>query len=145
LPAANTAGKRITSIWNWSFPINAALPERKKKATWLFIQWATSAEVQRATSHKFRGAYKRTGVNRTSIWQDPEYRKPLDEYGESLVDTVTASFREDFDVEWRPRVPQWPQIGDIMGTAVRSALVGDATPKKALAEAQAKINHVMPG
>jgi hypothetical protein len=25
------AGKRVTSIWNWSFPVNAALSERKKE------------------------------------------------------------------------------------------------------------------
>ncbi len=31
-------GKRVTSIWNWGFPINAALTEKQKKATWLFIQ-----------------------------------------------------------------------------------------------------------
>ncbi len=137
------SGKRVTSIWNWSFPINAALPERKKKATWLFIQWATSKGVQKATAHKFAGPYKRTGVNRTSIWQDPEYRKSLDRYGDNLAETITTTFRDDIDLEWRPRVPQWPQIGDIMGTAVRSTLNGKATPKKALADAQIRIDHVM--
>src|SRR3569832_172390 len=44
------SGKRVTSIWNWGFPINAALNEKQKKATWLFIQWATSAETQARTS-----------------------------------------------------------------------------------------------
>ena len=32
-----SSGKRVTSIWNWGFPINSALSEKKKKATWLFI------------------------------------------------------------------------------------------------------------
>ena len=36
-------GKRVTSIWNWGFPINAALTDKQKKATWLFIEWAASA------------------------------------------------------------------------------------------------------
>ena len=39
------SGKRTTSIWNWGFPINAAQSDKKKKATWLFIQWAASAET----------------------------------------------------------------------------------------------------
>jgi multiple sugar transport system substrate-binding protein len=137
------AGKRVTSIWNWSFPVNAALSERKKKATWLFIQWATSRETQIATSYGFSGAYKRTGANRTSLWQDPQYRKVMEGFGDNLVDVTTASFREDIDVEWRPRIPQWPAVGEILATAVQAALVGQATPKDALAEAQRKIEQAM--
>ena len=137
------AGKRVTSIWNWGFPINAALPERRKRATWLFIQWAASKETQIATSYGFTGAYKRTGVNRTSLWQDPQYRKLMEGFGDHLADATTASFREDIDVEWRPRIPQWPAVGEIMATAVQSALVGQATPKDALADAQRKIEQAM--
>ena len=55
------SGKRVASIWNWSFPINGALSKKDKVATWLFIQWATSKEVQAATSYGFSGAYKRLG------------------------------------------------------------------------------------
>ena len=29
------SGRRVTSIWNWSFQINGALSDRAKKATWL--------------------------------------------------------------------------------------------------------------
>ncbi len=137
------AGKRVTSIWNWGFPINAALPERRKKATWLFIQWATSKETQIATSYGFGGAYKRTGANRTSLWQDPQYRKLMESFGDNLVDATTASFREDIDVDWRPRIAQWPAVGEIMATAVQAALVGQATPKDALAEAQRKIEQAV--
>ena len=57
-------GKRVTSIWNWGFPINAALTDKAKKATWLFIAWAASAETQARTSWKFAGPAKRSGVNR---------------------------------------------------------------------------------
>lgn len=137
------AGKRVTSIWNWGFPINAALPERKKKATWLFIQWATSKETQISTTYDFRGTYKRTGANRTSLWQDPQYRKLMESFGDNLVDVTTASFREDIDLDWRPRIAQWPAVGEIMATAVQAALVGQAMPKDALTEAQRKIEQVM--
>jgi multiple sugar transport system substrate-binding protein len=136
-------GKRVTSIWNWSFPINAALPEKRKKATWLFIQWATSKPVQIATSYKFPGAYKRTGANRLSLWQDPEYRKVMERFGDNLVEATTDSLEQDVDVDWRPRVPQWPAVGDIMATAVQAALVGQAKPRDALADAQRKIDQVM--
>ena len=43
------------------------------------------------------------------------------------------------DGEYRPRIPQYPEIQDILGTAVNAVLVGNTDPKEALdgAEAQA--------
>ena len=89
------SGKRVTSIWNWSFPINAALSDKDKAATWLFIQWAASKETQIATSHAFPGAYKRTGANRTSIWNMDAYRAVLGSAGDNFISAVTTSFAED--------------------------------------------------
>ena len=66
-------GKRVTSIWNWGFPINAAISDKAKQATWLFIVWATSAETQARTSWKFAGPGKRSGVNRISLWKSPDF------------------------------------------------------------------------
>ena len=42
------------------------------------------------------------------------------------------------DGEYRPRIPQYPQLQDILGTAVNAVLIGSIDPKKALDEAQAK-------
>ena len=84
-------GKRVTSIWNWGFPINAAQTEKKKKATWLFIQWAASAETQARTAHRFAGPAKRSGVNRTSIWKDPEYVKLMNGFGDNFVEATMAT------------------------------------------------------
>ena len=82
------SGKRVTSIWNWGFPINAALTEKRKKATWLFIQWAASAETQARTAHRFAGPTKRSGVNRTSIWRDPDYVKLMNGFGNNFVEAT---------------------------------------------------------
>ena len=139
------SGKRVTSIWNWSFPINGALSDAQKKATWLFIQWAASRPVQEATSYKFAGAYKRTGVNRSSIWNDSAYTDLMAGFGRNFIEATVTSLQEDTDVEWRPRIPQWPAVGDIMATAVQAALVGQAKPKESLAQAQRDIDKVMAG
>jgi len=139
------SGKRVTSIWNWSFPINAALSDAQKKATWLFIQWAASKELQEATSFRFPGAYKRSGVNRTSIWSDPAYTGLMSGFGKDFIETTTTSFAEDTDVEWRPRLPQWPAVGDIMATAIQAALVGQSQPKAALDEAQGQLEKALKG
>lgn len=139
------SGKRCSSIWNWSFPINGALSEKDKAATWLFIQWATSKEVQAATSYEFDGAYKRTGANRTSLWNAEGYRQMLNGYGDTLADAITTTLEEDTDVEWRPRLPQWPAVGETMATAIQAALVGEAEVKAALDDAQSKIEKIVRG
>ena len=139
------SGKRCTSIWNWSFPINAALSEKDKAATWLFLQWAASKETQAATSYGFDGAYKRSGVNRTSLWNDEAYRAEIAKLGDNLIEATTQSFEEDTDVAWRPRLPQWPAVGETMATAIQAALVGQASVKDALTEAQSRIDGILKG
>jgi multiple sugar transport system substrate-binding protein len=139
------SGKRVTSIWNWSFPINAALSERDKRATWLFNQWAGSREVQVATSYAYPGAFKRTGVVRTSVWEDPQFQNLLTGYGDHFATASMESFAHDTDPEWRPRLPQWPAIGDTMATAIQSALVRQATPAAALRTAQTQIDRILRG
>lgn len=137
------SGKRVTSIWNWGFPINAALSDRAKKATWLFISWATSAETQARTSWKFAGAAKRSGVNRTSLWKAPEFEAAMKGMGDNFVQAALDSLEHDTDVDWRPRVPQWPAIGEAMATSIQTALVGQKKPQQALDEAQNRIQQFM--
>ena len=139
------SGRRVTSIWTWSFPINAALSEQEKTATWLFIQWAASKEVQAATSYAFDGAYKRLGVNRASTWEQEPFREMLADVGDNFIDASTASLQEDTDVDWRPRLPQWPAVGETMATAIQASLVGQAGPQEALDQAQEKIASLMDG
>ncbi len=139
------SGKRVTSIWNWSFPINGALSTKQKYATWLFNQWAGSREVQIATSYAFPGAYKRTGPNRASLWRDPKFLDLMGKFGHNYVEATTESFAKDTDPDWRPRLPQWPAVGDTMATAIQAALVGQATPVDALRVAQKKIDKIVKG
>jgi ABC-type glycerol-3-phosphate transport system substrate-binding protein len=137
------SGKRVTSIWNWGFPINAALSPKAKTATWLFISWAAAAETQARTSWKFAGPVKRSGLNRLSTWKAPEFTKLLNDSGYNFGDASLQSLEMDTDVDWRPRVPQWPALGEAMATAIQSALVGQKKSKEALDEAQGRIDQIM--
>lgn len=137
------AGKGVTSIWNWGFPVNAALSDKAKRATWLFITWAASAETQARTSWKFAGAAKRSGVNRTSLWKAPEFAAAMQGMGDNFIKAALDSLEQDTDVEWRPRVPQWPAVGEAMATSIQAALVGQKKAKEALDEAQARIQQVL--
>jgi ABC-type glycerol-3-phosphate transport system substrate-binding protein len=109
-------------------------------ATWLYLQWLASRQTQlfSATFKENSQAVVRTGVNRVSIWQDPQYRQTI-AFTPNYADVVLTSMKEDADPDWRPRVPQWPKIGEIMAVAVQSALVKQATPKDALDGANAAI------
>jgi multiple sugar transport system substrate-binding protein len=139
------SGKRVTSIWNWGFPINVALSEGGKKATWLFIAWATSAETQARTSWRFAGPAKRSGINRMSQWRSKEFAAAMSGAGDNFIPAALESLESDTDVDWRPRVPQWPAIGETMATAIQAALVGQKNPKEALDEAQARIQQILKG
>jgi multiple sugar transport system substrate-binding protein len=153
------SGRRVSSVWNWAYPINAALPERKKKATWLYLLWLASKPTQLRTA-MFRGDLQseaarreasrvalgaggvRTGVNRLSIWNDPGYRR-LISFTPNYPDVVLQSLREDMDVDWRPRVPQWPEIGEVISVAIQAALVRQKTPRQALDDANREIARIM--
>jgi multiple sugar transport system substrate-binding protein len=93
------SGKRVSSIWNWGFPINAALSEKAKRATWLFISWATSAETQARTSWKASGAAKRLGLNRLSLWQSKEFATLAEGLGTNFLQASIESMHNDLDVE----------------------------------------------
>ena len=137
------SGRRVTSIWNWSFPINAALSKKAKTATWLYIQWAACTETQARTSYKFTGPTKRSGVNRDSIWGLSAYTSILKDVGHNFIEATVQSMQMDTDVDWRPRVPQWPAVGNTMAIAIQAALVGQDKPKPALDKAQARIDKIM--
>jgi ABC-type glycerol-3-phosphate transport system substrate-binding protein len=139
------SGKRVSSIWNWGFPINAALSEKAKRATWLFIAWASSAETQARTSYKASGPVKRLGVNRLSLWQSKEFGALAGGLGTNFLQASIESMRNDLDVDWRPKMPQWPAVGETMATAIQAALVGQQKPKEALDEAQTRIGQILKG
>jgi multiple sugar transport system substrate-binding protein len=139
------SGRRVSSIWNWAMPINSALPEPARIATWLFIQWATSEETQARTSFRFNGPGRRYGVNRMSMWRSADYTKTIGDAGEAFLQTSLDTLTNDTDVDWRPRVPQWPAIGETMAKIVQSALVGQVNPKQALDDAQTQVERIMRG
>jgi ABC-type glycerol-3-phosphate transport system substrate-binding protein len=137
------AGKRVTSVWNWSFPINKAISPKARKATWLWTQWMASKPMQIQTSYGYRGKEEsRSGVNRMSIWSDERYRRTV-AFAPGFADTVLTSIREDTDIDWRPRVPQWPELANILGIQLHRALAKQATPQEALDEANVKIAELM--
>ncbi|MEJ8473720.1 ABC transporter substrate-binding protein [Roseibium algae] len=115
----------LYGIGGWALAINADISDPQKEAAWAFIKWITSPEVHKEFNMKGAGSYIRKSVVADA---DLNSKYPF----LPLLDTAF----EKGDGDYRPRIPEYPEIQDILGTAVNSVLVGDEDPKAALDKAQ---------
>ncbi|MBB3932979.1 multiple sugar transport system substrate-binding protein [Kaistia hirudinis] len=109
----------------WGLAINNDIDEKKKEASWEFIKWLVSPPVHKEMNMLGAGSYIRK-----STLADPELNAKY-----PFLPIIAKSF-ENADGDYRPRIPQYPEIQDLLGTAVNAVLVGGADPKAALDEAQ---------
>ena len=75
----------------------------------------------------------------------PSTPRPSTTPATSSSQTSLDSLREDTDVDWRPRVAQWPAIGETMAKIIQATLVGQVKPKPALDDAQTQVERIMRG
>ncbi|MDA8218845.1 MAG: extracellular solute-binding protein, partial [Dehalococcoidales bacterium] len=137
-------GKRVSTIWTWSFPINAAVSEKRKKATWLWAQWMSSKEFQAQTSYEYKGSQgqRSADIIRQSIWKNDAYMKML-QFGKDFEQVTLDTLLNDLDPEWRPLVPQWPEIGNVLANTLQQAAAGQVQPKAGLDEAASLVTDIM--
>lgn len=112
-------------IGGWALAINADIDEMQQEAAWEYIKWVTSAEIQKEMAILGGGGYIRM-----SNLADPELIEIF-----PFLPVLDASFRNG-NGEYRPRIPEYPQIQDILGAAVNAVLAGDVEPQAALDDAQ---------
>lgn len=115
----------------WGLAINDDIPDDKKEAAWQFIKWITSPDVQVEMALLGGG-----GIIRKSTASDAEVVAKFPHM--PIIDESFLSGNGDY----RPRIPQYPEIQDILGTAVNAVLVGDEDPKAALDAAQAQAERL---
>jgi multiple sugar transport system substrate-binding protein len=114
-------------LGGWGMGINADIDKAKQEASWKFIKWLTSPEVQKEFNMDGAGSYIRK-----STLADPDLNAKF-----PFLPVLAKSF-ENADGDYRPRIPQYPEMQDLLGTAVNAVLVGGTDPKAALDEAQAQ-------
>jgi multiple sugar transport system substrate-binding protein len=114
-------------IGGWALGINADVDAKKKDAAWAFIKWVTSPAVHKELNMRGAGSYLRK-----SEMTDPDL---LAKY--PFLPVIAASF-EHGDGDFRPRIPQYPELQDLIGGAINGVLVGQSDPKAAMDEIQAK-------
>lgn len=112
-------------IGGWGLAINADIDETRQAAAWEYIKWVTSPEVQKQMAELGGGGYIRM-----STLADPDLNALY-----PFLPVIHESFLNG-DGEYRPRIPEYPEIQDILGTAVNAVLAGDADPQEALDAAQ---------
>lgn len=112
-------------IGGWGIAINADIDDKRKQAAWTYIKWITSPEIHIALNQ----------LNACSFLRRSELRDASLNRKYPFLPVIDESFTHG-DADFRPRVPQYPEIQDILGTAVNAALVGAMTPAAALAAAQ---------
>jgi multiple sugar transport system substrate-binding protein len=112
-------------VGGWGLAINNDIDQNKKEAAWVFIKWITSPAVHKEMNLKGAGSYLRISETHDA---DLLAKYPF-------LPVLDQTFVNG-DGEYRPRIPQYPQIQDILGTAVNAVLVGNSDPRKALDDAQ---------
>ncbi len=114
-------------VGGWGLAINADIDAKQQEAAWAFIKWITSPEIHKAMNMNGASSYLRISETHDA---DLLAKFPF-------LPVIDETFMHG-DGDYRPRIPQYPQIQDILGTAVNAVLVGDVEPKKALDDAQAE-------
>ncbi|ANP89826.1 ABC transporter substrate-binding protein [Rhizobium leguminosarum] len=114
-------------VGGWGMAINADIDAKQKEAAWTFIKWLTSKKIHKEFNLEGAGSFMRK-----SQITDPDLTAKFDFL------PVVAKTYENGNGDYRPRIPEYPEIQDILGAAVNSVLAGAAEPKAALDEAQAE-------
>src|SRR5919112_3738128 len=98
---AGPAG-RLPAPGGVSLSVAPHASDKEKKASWIFIQWATSEEIARA--------YVEAGgvSGRTSIYEQPDIKAKF-----KFVEPMVASWQKGVP-EFRPRFPAWPAISEVV-------------------------------
>ncbi|NMB45276.1 MAG: sugar ABC transporter substrate-binding protein [Firmicutes bacterium] len=123
------------AVAGWNLAL--ASKSKHKDAAWAFIMFMTS----KAKSIEY--VQKGGVVTRTSVLTAPEFIEQYQYYPEILVSLELADRLVQRDIDWRPRIPEWPKIGEIIGLQGSLALTGQASPKAACDQAAKEIRELM--
>lgn len=131
-PAPTAAGVDPTSVlWSWNLAISPF--SKNKEAAWMFIQWATSAEIQkRIQDQNFVTA-------RESAWNSETY---LENVNKDWMDATLESLDHAIPILYAQATPS-AEINDIVGAAIIAAIQGSSSPKDALDSAAAQVRRIL--
>ncbi len=133
-------------LWAWAFAIPAGSPNAE--AAQAFIEWATSKEyVQAVGNHPEFGWGSVPTGQRASTYDIPEFQA-VAKFADAEMAAIDSAAPGATDL--KPYVgvqfvaiPEFPQIGVIMGQEMAAALTGAKSVEDALAAAQSAADEIM--
>ncbi|WP_159887737.1 ABC transporter substrate-binding protein [Paenibacillus puerhi] len=111
---------------------------KNKEAAFKFIKWATSADIQKRIALKDYNL----DFTRVSVSEDPDIKKKYNFDNGNLIKLRTESLniaRPDY----RPLIPEWAEIGDLIAAQVNGAVNGGVGAEAALKEANKQVTEVI--
>lgn len=131
---AGSGESNLTQL-QWGLSINNF--SNKKEAAWLFMQWATSKEMQ------LELAYEGIGSPRTSTWESDKYQESLDsnvkkEWAEALQFTL-----DNGNPDIGPPAEDQDKVRKIVGEMVGKVILEEMTAEDAAKEADKRMAEVL--
>ena len=122
---------RLPALGGFSLAVASQASEEEQKASWLFIQWATSEEIARA--------YVEAGgvSGRTSIYEEADIKEKY-----QFVEPMVASWQAGVP-EFRPRFPAWPAISEIVAEWGSKMMLGEVTPEEGAQEIGSRMETIL--
>ncbi|MCS0494019.1 ABC transporter substrate-binding protein [Ancylobacter mangrovi] len=127
---AGPAG-RLPALGGFSLAVAAQASPEQQKATWLFIQWATSEDIAKA--------YVDAGgvSGRMAVYDDPAIKEKY-----QFVEPMVASWQSGVP-EYRPRFPAWPAISEIIAEWGSKMMLGEVSVEGGSKEIGTRMEEVL--
>jgi len=122
---------RLPALGGFSLAVASQAPEKEQKASWIFIQWATSEEIARA--------YVEAGgvSGRMSIYEQPDIKAKY-----KFVAPTVASWQQGVP-EFRPRFPAWPALSEIVAEWGTKMMLGEVTTEEGAKQIGTRLEDIL--
>jgi len=127
---AGPAG-RLPALGGFSLAVASQATEAQQKASWIFMQWATSEEIARA--------YVEAGgvSGRMAIYEQPDIKAKY-----KFVEPMVASWQKGVP-EFRPRFPAWPAISEVVAEWGSKMQLGEVTTEQGAREIGTRMEAIL--
>lgn len=122
------------NYWHWVIGMNRR--SAHKRASWLFLEWATSPPTADLLGKDG------VSVPRDRVWQADAFRKT---YRAQAADVVLGMFKEGDSKAYELFYlhPKWPEVGTLFASAMSSVIAGSTDARSALRQAQRKAEKTL--
>lgn len=127
-------GGRHAGFFSWGYGINEK--SQHKDASWLWLAYKFGKYGN------INNSLRSGACSRASFWDIPECRA-LYEYIDDVTLQFPLSLQYDSFGNHRPVIPEWPEVGDLMGITISSVLAQELTPQEGLDDLYTKWYNVM--